>query len=369
MSFLALQDVGGATGAEYSKAQLDKAWIDMRLGHNYARKKQDVRAFVLSADVFPPNLVQQGAQASLIEPLPADEKALQRVIEFILAKRTKDDVILLFDGRSQKTRRVIEQFEDRLAAPDKGGGAPKPLVELWVVYTEPKKQDDPRVPRRQTSFARNNREMVFGSVPARGNAKVQPRAEFNVCGETSSVATTYTGVALRRFCELPRMSVPTKSAILGLAAAGAVKQRSVQEDCDERGHPFSLSEVKPLPLLQRVLEHFGVTHVVDFAAGSAAMAIAAAGAQDYEGIAANGEHRDWLDATLDKCVLYMAGKDKQFTKNLGVADEDVTQQIAKYFGGTMMEARRIMEPASAPAPGEEPEGEASSETDVSDEDD
>ena len=103
-------------------------------------------------------------------------------------------------------------------------------------------------------------------------------------------------------------------------------------------------EVKPLNLLQRLFEHFGVTHVVDFAAGSAAMAIAAAGAQDYEGIAANGEHRDWLDATLDKCVTYMAGKDELFTKSMGVDDEDVTAQIAKHFGGTLMEARRIMEP-------------------------
>ena len=148
------------------------------------------------------------------------------------------------------------------------------------------------------------------------------------------------------------MDVATKSAILGVAAAGAVKQKAVQKDCDERGPPFAMHEVKPLNLLQRLFEHFGVTHVVDFAAGSATMAIAAAGAQDYEGIAANGEHRDWLDATLDKCVMYMAGKDKQFTQSLGVVDDDVTAKIAKYFGGTLMEARRIMEPGDAAAQGE-----------------
>ena len=120
-------------------------------------------------------------------------------------------------------------------------------------------------------------------------------------------------------------------------------------------------EVKPLNLLQRLFEHFGVTHVVDFAAGSAAMAIAAAGAQDYEGIAANGVHRDWLDATLDKCVLYMAGKDQKFTQSLGVADDEVTAKIAKYFGGTMMEARRIMAPPDAE---EEAEGASSDDDDA-----
>ncbi len=58
-------------------------------------------------------------------------------------------------------------------------------------------------------------------------------------------------------------------------------------------------EVKPLSLLQRLFEPFGVTHVVDFAVGSTAMAIAAAGVQDYEGIAANDVHRDRLDAALE----------------------------------------------------------------------
>ena len=367
VNFVPMPEIGGAVGAEYTKAQLDKLWNDLRLGYSFTRKKHDVRAFVLSAEVFPPNLVKQGASASFIQPLAVDTNAMKRVIEYMLSKRTKDDIILLFDGRSRAARKVIEQYEDKLAAPEKQGAAAKPPVEIWIVYTDPKKQEDPRVPRRQTSFARNNREVAFASLAGRGNTKVQPRAEFNACGETSSTSTTYTGVAPRRFCELPRMDVATKSAILGVAAAGAVKQKAVQRDCDERGPPFSHLEVKPLNLLQRLFEHFGVTHVVDFAAGSAAMAIAAAGAQDYEGIAANGEHRDWLDATLDKCVMYMAGKDAQFSKSLGVVDEDVTAEIAKYFGGALMEARRIMEPPD-PAAQDEDAQEVSSPDDDSDDD-
>ena len=52
----------------------------------------------------------------------------------------------------------------------------------------------------------------------------------------------------------------------------------------------------------------------------------------------------------------MCGKSKRFTKDLGITDEDVTETIAKYFGGAMMEARRIMEP---PGQDEEPQGAAS----------
>ena len=103
MNFIALSDVGGATGAEYTKAQLDKIWNDMRLGHAYVRKKQDVRTFVLSADVFPPNLVKQGASASLIEPLAGDTNAMKRVIEFMLQKRTKDDVFRIYKIIYMKT--------------------------------------------------------------------------------------------------------------------------------------------------------------------------------------------------------------------------------------------------------------------------
>ena len=119
----------------------------MRLGHNWTRKKGDTRAFILSADVFPPNLVK-GASASFLDPLTVDTAAMKRVIDYIVTKRNKDDIILLFDGRSRAARKVMEQYEDKLAAPDKPGAAAKPPVEIWIVYTDPMKEEDPRVPRR-----------------------------------------------------------------------------------------------------------------------------------------------------------------------------------------------------------------------------
>ena len=58
--FAALPEVGGASGAEYSRAQLDKIWGELFNGHRFARKKEDVRALVLSAEVFPPQRGQAG---------------------------------------------------------------------------------------------------------------------------------------------------------------------------------------------------------------------------------------------------------------------------------------------------------------------
>ena len=40
VSFVALPKIGGASGADYTKAQMDKVWEIMRLGHKYPRKKR-----------------------------------------------------------------------------------------------------------------------------------------------------------------------------------------------------------------------------------------------------------------------------------------------------------------------------------------
>ena len=53
---------------------------------------------------------------------------------------------------------------------------------------------------------------------------------------------------------------------------------------------------------------------------------------EYEGVANNDLHREWLDSTLDRCVLHLVGKDKEFTKGLG-ADSEFTENAHKYFAG------------------------------------
>ena len=64
---------------------------------------------------------------------------------------------------------------------------------------------------------------------------------------------------------------------------------------------------------------------------------------EYEGLAANEVHRDWLDSTVDRCVVYLAGKDKDYAKRLGVQDAFL-EKLGKFFSGTMLEARRMLEP-------------------------
>ena len=281
---------------------------------------------------------------------------MKRVIEFIASKRAKDDLVILFDGRSRPCRKVMEAAEDKFAP----SGAHS-MIELFIVFKHPTKNEDPRAPGRQTNFAHNTKEVAMCSLPARsGIGKLVQRSEFNSCGGSATSATTYTGVPMRRLDELPRMDADTKANILGVAAAGAVAGKRMSKNIEEKGHPFSHCEVKPLNLWQRICEHFGVTHIVDFTPGSAGLAIAATGAMEYEGVAANEIHCRWLDSTLDLVVKYIASKDKVFANKLG-GDDDFAQKVAEYFGGTMLEARRYLEPEVKETPEDEDDGESSEE--------
>ena len=259
VNFVPLPAIGGALGAEFTRAQLENVWGSMRLGHKFNRKKGSVRAFFLSAELFPPNVAKHATTAKLSESIASDADRMKRVIEFIASKRAKDDLVILFDGRSRPCRKVMEAAEDKFAA----SGA-QAVIELFIVFTHPTKNEDPRAPGRQTNFAHNTKEVAMCSLPARsGIAKLVQRSEFNSCGESATSATTYTGVPMRRFDELPRMDANTKASILGVAAAGAVAGKRMSKNIAEKGDPFSHCEVKPLNLWQRICEHFGVTHIVD----------------------------------------------------------------------------------------------------------
>ena len=347
VNFVPLQEVGGASGADYTQAQLSKTWEKLRLGHMFSRKKGDRRALVFSADLFPPNLTKHGRCGGLADQIAVDTERMKRTIAFMLQKRTKDDVVMLFDGRSRHCRKIMEMFEDELGASGACG-----VTEVWFVFVQPPKNKDPRAPGRSVSFACNNKEAALFSWPTgRTKDKVIHRAAFNTCGEVSTTSTTYTGIQMRRFSELPRLEYDTKTSILGAAASGAViGHKRIQADIDAKGHPFSWAETKPLPLWERMCEHHNLTHVVDFTPGSAALAVAASGAVQYEGIAANEEHQRWMDSILDRCIMYMVGQDEKFCENLG-GDAEFTEKVNKFFAGTVQEAKRYMEPVDEPEDG------------------
>ncbi len=324
--FAALSDVGGASGAEFSHAQLQSAWEKISFGHRFKfgnKEDRTRRAIVASAELFPPNVAKQGAKARLSDPMACDDKKWGRLLEFLISKRAKGDILILFDGRGSANRRVIEAQGQKLAA----SGA-RSLVECWCTYSQPRVKEDPR--GAVSAWHSNNREMAFFfSLPA------------NSRGENSSAGTAYTGISARRLSELPRMSSGTKASILGDASGAAVpkiKMARLQEDIQEKGHPFSHNEVKPVSFWETIMEHHKATHIVGFTPGSGALAVAASGAVECEGIAANEARRDWLDSIVDRCVMYKAGRENGYAQQLGGGAE-LVEKASKYFGGTMMGRR------------------------------
>ena len=158
------------------------------------------------------------------------------------------------------------------------------------------------------------------------------------------------------------MSYDTKAGILGAASCAPLRRKRLQKDIDDKGHPFSYHEVKPISFWLNIMEHHKVTHIVDFTPGSGALAVAASGAMEYEGIAGNDAHRDWLDSIVDRCVMYKAGHDEGYAEQLG-SDEGFVEKASKYFSGTMMEARRLLEPVAEDGDEEEEEDEVAESSD------
>ena len=118
------------------------------------------------------------------------------------------------------------------------------MSELMMVYEVPTKRQDPRVPTREQGLSRCNTEVAYVSLPVKPRSsyvKVVARSDFSTCGESMTSSTTYTGIPMRRMCELPRMTYDVKAACLGSEASGAAKSPAVAKAVRECGHVFLTS--------------------------------------------------------------------------------------------------------------------------------
>ena len=180
VKFTSLPAVGAASGAEYASSQLLAAWEQLSLGHRFSRKRSDVRCFVASAELFPPNIAMQGDKVKFSDPLKSDEAKFKRLIEFFISKRLREDILILFDGRSRANRRCIENLEEKMAT-----GGTHELVEVWLVYLQPSKKQDARSAAAEaSSYSINCRERVhcnrFASPasPNKGMSRCHRRGQW-----------------------------------------------------------------------------------------------------------------------------------------------------------------------------------------------
>ena len=93
------------------------------------------------------------------------------------------------------------------------------VVELFVLYDVASAcKGDPRFSRsRKTAFGSRTVEhcVLWLPGPKKQVLKVQPRAHYTKVGESSTHDCTYSGVEVRSFDALPKMSAEDKGLMLG----------------------------------------------------------------------------------------------------------------------------------------------------------
>ena len=253
---------------------------------------------------------------------------MKDAVKWMLGVRGASTVVLVLDGRSRSIRKETEKLMDDHVADD------NKLHEGTIIYVRPPGKD-PRFQRRKV-FAGFENESMRAVLPVHKiHMKSKPRTHYKACGESSTHHQSYTGVPVRQFQSLPRMSLPDKEGILGVKLP--VYKEEVVAACGARGHPLFAQEVKDVNLFVALFEDYNVDHVWDLTIGScsAACAAAALGIQ-YEGVAMNEQHANWCERIMDKAMFaVVADSDDDETKQL-------REDLRSFFGPLIEEARQYL---------------------------
>ena len=131
---------------------------------------------------------------------------------------------------------------------------------------------------------------------------------------------------------VPRLTLNNKEGIVGTTLPAYPEE--VVSAVGNKGHPLFWGEVKEVDTYIALLQDLSAESVFDLTPGSGAAAMAAAilGIQ-YEGLAMNSNHANWLTRILDK-TMYAIIMDS--------SDEDsktIKADLSQYFSHRIEEAR------------------------------
>jgi hypothetical protein len=201
------------------------------------------------------------------------------------------------DGRSRTVRKVLEAAWEREWPEETRRADP------WIVYQPPLERDY-RLPARKVAFSDNLREVVFLGFPGPlVRVPAKERTAFSASGESSTHALTYTGVPIRPFGEVPKISRPRKEAMLRCS----LPERSDKiKAWTSKGEPVIFNDLKSAQLYAAIFRDLGVDCVVDMAVGSATAAIAAAMVGcAYDGICYNTAHANFATEVFERALVAM----------------------------------------------------------------
>ncbi len=288
---------------------------------------KDNTLILLSAEMFPCKEMFQKA-TSYKDPVPLSDD-IKAAARWATSARQNDTVCAFGDGRSRKIRKAFEDIvEDAQCDEQK-------QLDICIVYGVPG-QKDIRFPKRKTFAGLYNREAIAGILPVpKVRMSSKTRQHFSACGETSTYATSYTNVSVRRLNRLPRMTVPDKEGIVGFELPTYPEE--VTTSTGTKGHPLFWNETKDIDMFLALFKDLNVHHVLDLTPGSGAAAMAALIMRiGYEGIAMNVGHANWLNRILDKAMFaIIADATDEETKK-------IQKDVMSHFSAQIEEARDFL---------------------------
>ena len=282
---------------------------------------------VMCAELFPTRAAFTDPNAHKAHQQPkASQELLQHAAKWCTTAKNDNTIVLFFDGRDKKTRRVFEDRVTEVVADE------QKQAEVSLVYGAPPR-GDVRFPKRKTSLSCPNLEIVTVMLPLpKIRMTSKPRDHFSACGESSTHATSYTGATFRRFGTLPRLTLENKEEIVGATLPSYPDE--VAAAVKEKGHPLFWNENKEVAIFVAFFEDFNADSIFDVTPGSGAAAIAAAILGiPYEGLAMNSHHVNWLNRIVDKAMyaIIMDSSDEQF--------KPIKAELSQYFTDVIDEGR------------------------------
>ena len=160
------------------------------------------------------------------------------------------------------------------------------------------------------------------------------RSHYSACGECSTHAATYSSAHVRPWKRLPRLTLEDKDRIIGATMPAYPEDVFASL---KNGHPLFMHEVKEVEIYLAIFEDLSVTHVFDLAAGSGAAVMASAILRiQYEGLAMNADHANWLDRIMDKAMFAICvdSTDEESVK--------IKADVSQYFNANIEEARALL---------------------------
>jgi len=231
-----------------------------------------------------------------------------KIVEFMLATQGPEDVLIFSDGRSRAVRLELDKIWDKL----------KHAVEMWVIYNI-----SPRLGRK-VAMASDTRETLYISLPSpRTTWPVETRSQHNAVGETTTHASTYSGVPQFAWAAAPRVFEKDKSAMLG----HEVSKPPIKYFDTSMGQPFLWNERRSSKFWAQVLHDCKVKVAIDLSPGSGQLARACLdNAISCIAVARNAEHASWLQNVLDRYVMLSIVKAGAF-----LHDADLAASIKELF--------------------------------------